>query len=570
MRRHSLTRTLSTTVLGIGLAVLAASSCSLITDSDIAPGGIGMACSSDDDCQGTKCDQGACIATCSADGDCPAPTKCWGGRCAIGSAVGSACESNANCQGARCDDGICVTLCTDGTGSAECPEESECFSSACQRRLKVAGVWVGVVGTGEGWTLTHHEGIQAAQQNLGYLDFEFKEGLIGEDAAAAIDEFVANGAEVIIANSFDHRVEVDTKAAEYPDVKFLICSGKAKEPNVGSYFGNLEQAWFVAGRLAAKKTQTRRLGFIGSYVTPEVVRHLNAFALGARKEDPTIVVEVRWLGFWYDPDFATPQFRYKPLHMGSDNDTILELTAEEYLTAKLIDSGVDVIGHQCDNQLPSRYVANHTDDGTMLDANDEPKQVYTIANDNRYGWRDAAGDPLTHAFGAVYWNWEPLYTRILSDIHRNKWTPTDVVEPLINDEEQSIVGFELSTGEPSISNMTVREFLGDEEERGPAAVFTGPITTTGQRASIPAGTPIDDAEYRSMCWFVQGVVERSNPNDPASPDQPAKVPDDQHVGKLGDKSIPATGARQPTTAPEVLFSFVPDAPAAMWNCKDNQ
>lgn len=569
MRRTTLLRYLATTLFSVSFAALAASSCSLITDSDIAENGIGMACKSDTDCQGASCDQGACVASCSADGDCPEPSKCFGGRCAIATAIGEGCQSNVDCGGARCDDGICVSACSQDT---DCPAPTKCFSNTCQKPLKVAGAWVGVVSTGEGWSLTHHEGIQAAQKNLPFIDFMFREELIGDSMAAYIDEAAAAGADVIIANSFDHIPQVDEGAADYPDITFLVCSGAKKEPNIGSFFGNLEQAWFVAGRIAAQKTQTKRLGFIGSYITPEVVRHLNAYALGARSEDPNIKVEVRWLGFWYDPGFASPQYEYTPKHMGS-NAKQLKLTAEEYLTAKLIDSGADVIGHQCDNQLPGRYVAQHTEAGTLLNTDDTPKVVYTIANDNRFGWRESDGTPVTNAIGAVYWNWEPIYTQVLSDIHRKKWSPSDIMQPLVEDTAVSTVGFELSTGEQEIKDIALRKLLNEAQSAGPDGVYRGPYSTTGQRATgnMPAGSTIDPSEYTTMCWLVENVVERSNPNDPESADQPAKVPDGNHVGKLADTKEPPEGTpRQPTTAPEVMFSFVPDAPQVMWNCRANQ
>lgn len=572
MPRSNLLRYLSATLFSISVAAFAASSCSVITDSDIAPGGIGMVCSSDGDCQGGSCDQGACIVACSADGECPETSKCFGGRCIVEAAVGEPCTTAADCQGSKCDDGICVTSCTEGTGTAQCPGETECLNSTCQHRLKIAGVWVGVVGTGEGWTLTHQEGIEKAQENLGYVEFEYKEELIGPPVGDYIDEAIGNGAEVIVANSFDHIPQVAEKALQYPDTTFLICSGKAKEPNMGSYFGHLEQAWYVAGRIAARKTKTKRLGFIGSYVTPEVVRHLNAYTLGARKEDPSIVVEVRWIGFWYDPDFVSPKFEYTPLHMGANAEK-LKLTAEQYLTAKLIDSGADVIGHQCDNQYPSKYVAQHTEAGTMVDSEGNPKKVWTIANDNQFGWRDAAGDAYTNAVGSVYWNWAPMYTQLFEEIHRKRWKPTDVMDSLQEDPATSIVGFQLSTGEKEIDDTVLRSLLNQAQSAGAESVYAGPIKVNGgQRPAgdIPAGSELADGEYPSMCWFTEGVVERSNPNDPTSADQPAQVPDDTHVGKLGDATEPPEGTpREPTTAPEVLVSFA-DPPNLMWNCKWNQ
>jgi basic membrane lipoprotein Med (substrate-binding protein (PBP1-ABC) superfamily) len=442
--------------------------------------------------------------------------------------------------------------------------------------LKVAGVWIGVVGTGEGWSLTHHEGVLAAKENLPYVEFEFGEGLLdaeGDPAASnAVDEFIANGAEVVIANSFDYRDMVKAKSEQYPNTKFLICSGQSNGTNVGAFFGHLEQAWYVGGQIAARKTASKHIGFVGSYITPEVVRHLNAFTLGARSEDPAIQVEVRWTGFWYDPGFLDPQYEYTPAHMGS-KAKLLKLTAEEFMTAKLIDSGADVLGHQNDNQLLSRYVAQHTNAGTLVDDEGEPKAVWTIANDNRYGWRDQAGNAYTNAIGAAYWNWESMYTRLFEQIHQKKWNAPSEMDSLIEDSTVSTVGFELSTAEEQITDVVLRKLLVDAQNAGPEAVFRGPWNTTGQRPNgpMPDGEVMSEEEWRTMCFFVEGVVERQNPNDMSSPLVAAKVPDDTYVGKPSDAKQPAAGGtRQPTTAPEVAFSFVPDAPEVMWSCKANQ
>jgi basic membrane lipoprotein Med (substrate-binding protein (PBP1-ABC) superfamily) len=572
MRRSNLLRYLSATLFSISVSAFAASSCSVITDSDIAAGGIGMACSSDSDCQGGSCDSGACIFACDADGDCPETSKCLGRRCVVEAAVGEPCTTPADCQGAKCEKGVCTTNCTT---SEDCPPPSICLATTCQKPLKVAGIWIGLATVAEGWTLTHHEGVLAAQENLGYIDYDYGQGLLGEPAEQAVDDFVADGYEVIIANSFDYLGMVDKKAAQYPDTKFLICSGEPKDPNVASYFANMEQAWFVAGRIAARKTLTNHLGFIGSFNNGEVVRHINAFTLGAKYEAVKsdlgeMEVEVRWVGFWYDPDFATPQYEYTPLHMG-DAAVKKKLTAEEYLTAKLIDSGADVITHNLDNQLSSRYVGIHTSAGTLKEPQDPTKNftVWTIANDNRYGWRDQNGEPFVNAIGTTYWNWEPLYTTIFEAIHTNTFETIDYRRPLEADPETSIVSFGLSSLETDITSLALQQFLDDAAAAGPEGVYKGPITSTGQRPSpIASGEVIDADEWRNMCWFTEGVVERQNPNDPTSPLVDALVPTTGHLGQMGDKKEPPEGTdRMPTSAPEMLIDL--GSSGFIWDCNTN-
>ncbi|MCU0690145.1 MAG: BMP family ABC transporter substrate-binding protein [Polyangiaceae bacterium] len=571
MRRQTVLRTVTTPLLGVWLVAFASSSCSVITDSDIAAGGIGQACSSDDDCQGASCDQGACVVTCSGDGDCPARSRCWGGRCFAGTVVGEACSNNADCQGALCADGICVTACSDGSGTTECPGNSECFNRTCQNRLKVAGVWIGLAASTEGWTLTHHEGVLASQEKLGYVDYVYDEALLGPDAEKAIDKFVAEGTQVIIANSFDYVSIVHKKSDEYPNTAFLLCSGLPREPNVASYFAHLEQAWYVAGRVAARKTLRNHLGFIGSFANAEVIRHINAFTLGARSEKPDINVEVRWLGFWYDVAFNETLFEYTALHLGEDA-TKKRLTGEEYLTAKLIDSGADVITHNLDNQLTSRYIGLHTVAGTLRDPQNTSGNftVWSIANDNRYGWRDQSGQPYVNAIGSVYWNWEPLYTTMFEAIHHRTLQAINYQTPLLADTARSVVGFGLSAAETGITTLTVDKLLQEAEDMKPEGVFRGPISQTGQRKAgdIPEGVAISEDEWRTMCWYVDGVKERLNPNDPTSDLVDALVPSAEHPGKIGDQKEPSEPTkRQPTTAPEMLVDLGTNG--AIWDCNAN-
>ncbi|MBI5531625.1 MAG: BMP family ABC transporter substrate-binding protein [Deltaproteobacteria bacterium] len=490
-------------------SALLAAGCSFIVDSKIKKAGIGGACASDDDCHASTCDRGICVAKCEVSVDCPVP--------------------------------------------------STCVKNLCQLPLKVRGVWVGVVSGGEGWTLTHQDGIDGAKANLGYVDFGYKEGLIGPSVTTAIDDFVKEGAQLIIANSFDHRDQIAAGAAKYPDVKFLICSGRANNTNMGAYFGRLEQAWFVAGKVAAQKATTRkRLGFVGSYITPEVVRHANAFLRGARSVVPEMTLEVRWVGFWYDYN-QTPTFTYK---LASDPNAVEEkLFAEEYAAALLIDGGAEVVAHQMDNQRISRYVEKHTVAPGGL------KDVWTIANDNQYGWRNyETKEPLTTALGAVYWNWTSMYTRLLDEIHRQTWKPSEVMDTLIQDHATSTVYFEQNLSPKiGIDDTVVRAYLNEQAQKSYLEVFRGPYETTGQRAALKEGEALSEDEWRSMCWFSDGVVEKADPTkaDLTSPDQPAKVPASDY-----QPADPANTA--PTTAPWILLA-VPGTPRGVaWNCSENQ
>src|SRR5437667_4091474 len=94
-------------------------------------------------------------------------------------------------------------------------------------------------------------------------------------------------------------------AKQNPKVQFLHCGGlytDGKHPkNVGSYFGYIDEAVFVSGIVAGHATKSGKLGFIAAKPIPQVLRNINAFALGARSVNPKATVQVIFTGDWSMP-----------------------------------------------------------------------------------------------------------------------------------------------------------------------------------------------------------------------------------------------------------------------------
>src|SRR4051812_31926617 len=95
-----------------------------------------------------------------------------------------------------------------------------------------------------------------------------------------------------------------TAALKHPKITFLHCGGfyqEGKHPlNAGSYYGNLDEAFYVAGVVAGLTTRTNRLGFITGWAQPTALRNVNAFALGARSVNPRATTKVVFTNSWSD------------------------------------------------------------------------------------------------------------------------------------------------------------------------------------------------------------------------------------------------------------------------------
>ncbi len=419
---------------------------------------------------------------------------------------------------------------------------------------------VGVSTYGEGRTLSHEEGIQQAAGLLGYVDYRFAEGMLGEPVEAEVDKMITQEArKVILFDSFEHRVQAEWLAKKHPDAKFLAFGARPVPPNLGAFDARTEQGWYVAGQTAAVVSTSKRLGFVGDMITPESVRAINAFTRGAQSVEPSTKVEVRWLGFWFDYN-TSRTFHYKPVFAGPASAEA-SYFAEEYAAALLIDAGADVIAHTGETRRVNRMVEQA---GPMFKSDGvTPLRVHTFASHNRLGYQDGSThQPMKTTIGAVYWNWTPVYSRLFEDLAADKWTPFDINAPMTEPLGSSVVG--LSRNPDSTAGLDSAAFelrLLGQAKAGYGSVFKGPYETTGQRAAVPDGQGLDDKELRQMCWFVKGVVEKVNPMLPASGDHDALVPTTAHPPPTEEK--PESGTW--------VFLTLPGVPRGVtWQCDLNQ
>jgi simple sugar transport system substrate-binding protein len=74
-------------------------------------------------------------------------------------------------------------------------------------------------------------------------------------------------------------------------------------------FAEFYQLYYLNGLAAGAVTETGVIGYVGAYPTPEVVRHINAFVLGAnyaykKRTGKNIKAHVTWIFNWVAPDEA--------------------------------------------------------------------------------------------------------------------------------------------------------------------------------------------------------------------------------------------------------------------------
>lgn len=158
-----------------------------------------------------------------------------------------------------------------------------------------------------GYNQAHAEGAQAMAAVPGIRIVE--EASVPE--TTAVLETMRNmieidGATVIFPTSFGYYDPYILELAEeFPEVQFFHAGGLYEEgvhpENVGSYFGYIDEAQYVAGIVAAHTSETGDLGFVAAKPIPQVLRNINSFTLGAKSINPEATTQVIFTGDWALP-----------------------------------------------------------------------------------------------------------------------------------------------------------------------------------------------------------------------------------------------------------------------------
>ncbi|PPS45829.1 BMP family ABC transporter substrate-binding protein [Chroococcidiopsis sp. TS-821] len=293
----------------------------------------------------------------------------------------------------------------------------------------------------------------------------------------AVEESMRNmieedGATVLFPTSFGYYDPHILKIAqEYPEVQFFHCGGLYQEGvhpnNVGSYFGYIDEAQYVAGVVAGHTSRTQRLGFIAAKPIPQVLRNINSFTLGARSVNPEITTQVIFTGDWALP------------------------VREAEATNSMADQGIDV-------------VTCHVDSPKVVMETAEKRGIFCSG----YHANQAELAPQGYLTGAE-WDWTQVYTNYVEMIREGKTLMNGGIPHLVRGGlrdgflKLSPYGAAVSADARQSADAVKAEFMDGE-----MIVYRGELKDNTGRVVIPAGKAIQqqDRELERMNWLVSGVV----------------------------------------------------------------
>jgi basic membrane protein A len=332
-----------------------------------------------------------------------------------------------------------------------------------QKVFKVAWIYPGPYNDG-GWSTAHNAGRLYAQKVLGakiqttYKDKAFSNAQVPQMVAG----LVRDGYQMIFGTSFgEFELGVNGQLhTKYPNVLFEQATGTLVAKNQSEYFGAAEDTIYLSGMAAGAASKKGVIGYIVPFGIPEVVRHINAFTLGAQATHPGAKVKIVWTNEWYSPP-------------------------KETAAAKaLVSAGADVLGMNVDSPASGVYA--------------EQKGIPWVGYDS-----DAKKFAPKQWLTASVYNWGPYYVRRIKAALDGTWKP-GFYYGSIND------GFtKLAPYGPSVTAKTKAAIAAKLAalKSGKFNVFQGPLYDQNGKLMVKAGQRLKVLpDLYSMQWLVKGVL----------------------------------------------------------------
>ncbi len=167
-----------------------------------------------------------------------------------------------------------------------------------------------------------YNGAEAWKAETGgsFLDLELQNDAQREQA---LRRFAGQGANPIVMAGFSWTAALTAVAPEFPDTNFVVIDTVVDAPNVQSIIFDEHTGSFLVGALAALKSETGTVGFVGGMDVPLIHKFYCGYAQGAKAVNADIKLIENYTG-------TTPAAWNDPVTAGE-------------LTKAAIDNGADVI-----------------------------------------------------------------------------------------------------------------------------------------------------------------------------------------------------------------------------------
>ena len=192
---------------------------------------------------------------------------------------------------------------------SSCTNRAEAKREGCKIRV---GIVFDIGGKNDrSFNAAAWEGVKRAQNDLDICLYDVEPGN-PTSIEPAMRAFAEKNFDLIIGVGFAQGPIMQRVATDYPNIKFAIVDGvifeddgKTPKHNVASLVFREHEGSYLVGMIAASKSKTGVLGFVGGMDIPLIHKFETGYAEGARSVNPNIQIVQNYVGVtdgaWNNP-----------------------------------------------------------------------------------------------------------------------------------------------------------------------------------------------------------------------------------------------------------------------------
>jgi basic membrane protein A len=200
---------------------------------------------------------------------------------------------------------LVVAGCSSGTTENQSPNSEDTEEKPIENveqpepKLKVGLLLSGPISD-MGYNASAYEGLMEAQKKFD-IEVNYHENVAQSDMESILRNYAVNGYGLIFGHGYQFTDAIVKVAAEFPDIKFVINSGRdAFPPNVASSATSSSQQGFLMGATAALITESKIVGAIGGQEIPSIKETIEGMKKGVAYVDPDVKILTTFTGSFDD------------------------------------------------------------------------------------------------------------------------------------------------------------------------------------------------------------------------------------------------------------------------------
>ena len=175
------------------------------------------------------------------------------------------------------------------------------------QKLDIQKTTVAILAPGDGDDGAWSESAMKAGESLDEMGFQVtsQPNVPLKQALDVAHHYCETGVKLIIGHGCEYFIAFEQLAKKFPDIYFFVMdkleNREAWPMNFCCLLQRQYEALYLAGRLTANLTRSKKVGFIGGEKVPTQLSNGRAFGIGNKSQDPSIEVLIRYTNSFEDP-----------------------------------------------------------------------------------------------------------------------------------------------------------------------------------------------------------------------------------------------------------------------------